>query len=149
VARDGQTIALRAPSGSLAFVRYPRDRYAASEWLKRDGDDRTPSQAIASPSDGVHCDSDGCIARTRSAKTIAFPSRVDALAEDCQRADVLVSAVPISEPCPRPMFILQRPQVVGAGGFAVWLSPFKTENVQEARGNRPWSSASEGGEALD
>jgi competence protein ComEC len=149
VARDGQTVALRVPSGSLAFVRYPRDRYAASEWLKRDGDDRTPSQAIASPDDSVHCDSDGCIARTRSAKTIAFPSRVDALPEDCERADVLVSAIPITEPCPRPMFILHRSQVVGVGGFAVWLSPFRTETVQEARGSRPWSRISGVEEATD
>jgi competence protein ComEC len=143
VARDGETAALRVASGSLAFPRYPRDRYAATEWLKRDGDERSPTQAIAKRSDGIRCDSDGCIAHGPAARIIAFPSRVDALAEDCLNADILVSAIAINRPCPRPTFALQKSQVEAAGGYAVWLSPFRVETVQAMRGERPWSRASD------
>lgn len=139
IARDGETVAVRVKSGLLAFVRHPRDGYAAAEWLKRDGDARDPSQAVATPFDGVRCDSDGCVAHLPSGKVLAVPSRVDAVAEDCARADILVSAVPILESCQHPLLALEKQQIEGAGGVAVWLSPFHMLSVQAARGLRPWS----------
>jgi competence protein ComEC len=147
IARDGETAALRVNSGRLAFVRRPRDGYVAAEWLKRDGDAHDPLQAIARPSDGVRCDSSGCIARVVSGEILAFPSRVDALEEDCARADIVVSAVPITASCQRPILTLQKKQIEAAGGFAVWLSPLRLLSAQAARGVRPWSQPSESEDA--
>jgi competence protein ComEC len=129
------------------FIRRPRDGYVAAEWLKRDGDARDPLEAIAMPSDGVRCDSSGCIAYSASGEVLAFPSRVDALEEDCARADIVVSAVPVVASCRRPSFTLQKKQIEAAGGFAVWLSPFRLLSVQAARGVRPWSQPSESEDA--
>jgi competence protein ComEC len=141
VARDGQTAAVRLSNGSLAFVRAPRDSYAAEEWLKRDGDSRSIADAIASPRDNIHCDADGCIANLRSRMTLAFPSRIDAFAEDCERADILIAATAPPAGCARPRLLLKRDAVEDAGGYAIWLSPLRTESVQQSRGNRPWSRA--------
>jgi competence protein ComEC len=147
IARDGETAALRVTSGRLMFVRRARDGYVAAEWLKRDGDARDPLQAIAKPSDGVRCDSSGCIAYAASGEILAFPSRVDALEEDCSRADIVVSAVPVIGPCRHPSLTLQKHQIEAAGGFAVWLSPFRMLSVQAARGVRPWSQPGESEDA--
>jgi competence protein ComEC len=144
IARDGETAALRVNSGRLAFIRRPRDGYAAAEWLKRDGDARDPMQAIAKPSDGVHCDSNGCIARAVSGAILAFSSRVDALDEDCARASIVVSAATVaSASCRRPFLVLEKKQIEAADGFALWFSPFRLLSVQATRGVRPWSQPAE------
>lgn len=138
IGRDGRTAAIRTASGSLAFVEWPRDGYTAAEWLKRDGDTRDPGEAIATPSDGVRCDGVGCVAHTSRGKLIAFPSRVDAIKEDCTRADMVVSAAPL-QGCSKPAIVLDRAEIERAGGYSIWLSPVRIVSVQAARGNRPWS----------
>ncbi len=41
-----------------------------SEWLKRDGDERTADVAVAAPADGVHCDGEGCVTRLPDGETL-------------------------------------------------------------------------------
>ncbi len=53
VARDALTVAVRGSDGLLRFVRPPKDDYSASEWLKRDGDERDSDAAVATPDNGV------------------------------------------------------------------------------------------------
>jgi competence protein ComEC len=139
IGRDGQTVAIRTATGRLAFVRWPHDGYAASEWLKRDGDGRQVGDAVATPSDGVRCDSDGCIARAPSGQVLAFPKRAEALAEDCANADIVISEVPLLGPCSSTRLALDQRDIEHVGGYAIWLSPLKVESVQSARGQRPWS----------
>ncbi len=86
VARDGLTVAVRAPDGALKLFHKSKDKYSAAEWLKRDGDERDADDAVATPADGVHCDAYGCIARTASGLAIANILRADAFREDCASA---------------------------------------------------------------
>jgi competence protein ComEC len=139
IARDGETAAVRTSAGRLAFVRWPHDGYAASEWLKRDGDERVADDAVATTRDGVRCDADGCVARTPSGIVVAFPRRADALDEDCATADIVVSAIAMANPCKHPRLVIEKADAQQTGGYAIWLSPFKTQSVQSARGDRPWS----------
>ena len=142
VARDGLTVALRAPDGALKLFRKPKDTYSAAEWLKRDGDERDADDAIATPADGVHCDSLGCIAKTVSGLTIADVARVDALPEDCTGAAILVSAVPTRRKCHGPQLVIDRFDIARNNGYAVWLGPpLRIETVEQDRGQRPWSAA--------
>ena len=46
VAGDGETIAIRGDDGRLAFLRKPKDKYAARDWLRRDGDSRDIEDAV-------------------------------------------------------------------------------------------------------
>jgi competence protein ComEC len=139
VARDGLTVALRAPDRRLRFVREPRDKYSAQEWLRRDGDTRGIAQAVAQRTDGVTCDPYGCIARTSGIR-IAIAMKPDALDEDCSTNEIVISAVPTRSRCQGPALVIDRFDVARSGAYAVWLQHgITTVTAQEERGARPWS----------
>jgi competence protein ComEC len=141
VARDATTVAVRGSDGLLRFVRPPHDDYSAGEWLKRDGDERESDAAVATPNDGVRCDAYGCLAKARGGTLVAVPSRIDALAEDCASADIVVSAVPARRFCKGTALVIDRIDVARNGGYAVWLGPpRRIETVEGERGQRPWSA---------
>lgn len=140
VARDAATVAVRGGDGVLRLLRPARDRYSAAEWLKRDGDDHMPDAAIATHADGVGCDGYGCVARAPDGSLIAAPLRIEALAEDCARAAIVVSATPIGRDCRGPKLVIDRFDVARSGGYAVWFGPaLRVETVEGERGQRPWS----------
>jgi competence protein ComEC len=140
VARDAATVAVRGADGVLRLIRPARDGYSADEWLKRDGDTRDSDDAVATPADGVRCDGYGCVARARDGVLIAMPARIDALAEDCTVAAIIMSAVPARRTCRGPKLVIDAFDVARAGGYAVWLgSTPKVETVEGERGQRPWS----------
>ncbi len=140
VARDASTVAVRSAGGALRFVRTPRDVFSAGEWLKRDGDRTEPKAALGGPPDGMRCDGYGCIAM-RGGWRIAAVLRPDALAEDCARAQILVSAVPVGRRCSGPLLAVDRFDVLRNGAYAVWLGPaLRVETVEGERGMRPWSA---------
>jgi len=141
VARDGLTVAIRAPGGALKLFRKAKDNYAATEWLKRDGDARDIADAVAAPADGVRCDALGCIARTTGGLIVADTGRIDALAEDCATATIVVSAVPARRACSGPRLVIDRFAIARSNGFAVWFGPpLRVESVEQGRGVRPWSA---------
>jgi competence protein ComEC len=139
VARDASTVAVRGTDGALRLVRAADDEYSADQWLKRDGDARTSDDAIATAANGAHCDGYGCVAKGRDGTLIAAPIRIDALAEDCATAAIVVSAVPARN-CTGPKLVIDKLAIARAGGYAVWLGPtLKIETVEGERGQRPWS----------
>lgn len=141
IARDGLTVAIRAPDGALKLFRKSKDKYSAAEWLKRDGDEREAEDAVATPTDGVRCDAYGCIAHTASGLTIANVTRVDALREDCAANAIVVTALPTRRRCAGPKLVIDRFDVARTNGYAIWLeSPLRIETVEEYRGVRPWSA---------
>lgn len=141
IARDGQTVALRGKDGALHLLRPATDEYSATEWLKRDGDARLADDAVATEKDGVRCDAFGCIAHTRDGETIAAVSREDALAEDCARADIVVSAIPTRHRCIGPKLVIDRFDVARNGAYAVWFGKtLRVETVEAVRGRRPWGA---------
>jgi len=142
IARDGQTIAVRAADGRLHFLSHIADEYSASEWLKRDGDARLAHESIARAEDGVRCDALGCVAQMPGGIRVAAVRRVDALKEDCTNAGVVISAVPTRSLCRSPALVIDRFDVARHGAYAVWLGRnIVFETVQQVRGLRPWSRA--------
>jgi competence protein ComEC len=140
VARDASTVAVRGRDGVLRLMRKASDGYSADQWLKRDGDARESDAAVATHKDGVSCDAYGCIARGRDGTLIAAVARVDALAEDCASATILVSAVPAGRDCTGPKLVIDKFAVADAGGYAVWFGDeMQIETVEGERGQRPWS----------
>ncbi|MGH6879244.1 MAG: ComEC/Rec2 family competence protein [Rhizomicrobium sp.] len=142
IARDGQTIAIRAADRKLHFVRQIADEYSASEWLKRDGDARLARDAMASEKERVRCDAFGCVARMPGGATVAAVLRPDALHEDCANAIVVISSLPLHGKCRGPKLVIDRFDVIRNGAYAIWLrGKIAVETVQQVRGNRPWSRA--------
>ena len=81
--------AFRGTDGRLAVLRTGRDTFAVKEWLAADADARTPKDA--SLSDGVTCDAVGCIGRLGDGRLYRWSLEIEAFAEDCARAAVVVS----------------------------------------------------------
>jgi competence protein ComEC len=133
VAGDARTIALRGPDGRLAFMRAPKDKYAARGWLERDGDSRMPPDV---PAIG-HCDAQSCIA-TVEGLLIAAPLRPQALDEDCRRARIVISSAQ-AYACNGPALVLDSRAIAVAGGYAIRLTPdIAAVSVNAWRGQRPW-----------
>jgi competence protein ComEC len=142
VARDGQTVAIRAKDGRLYLMRRAADEYSASEWLKRDGDSRAARETVASTDTGVHCDAFGCIGRSGAGLRVAAVLNEDALRNDCARADVVISLVPARGACIGPKLVIDRFDVFRNGAYAVWFGEhIGLESAEQARGKRPWSAA--------
>ncbi|HEX3811150.1 MAG TPA: ComEC/Rec2 family competence protein [Rhizomicrobium sp.] len=140
IARDAKTVAVRGSDGTLRFVSEAHDKYSAQEWLKRSGDARLSADAIAAASNGVRCDELGCIARAKDGTTVAIVSKLDALAEDCGNAQIVISAAPARGQCKGPKLVIDRFDVARNGAYAVWLGKNMTmQTAQDARGVRPWS----------
>ena len=89
IAGDGQAAAFRGPDGRLAVLYSGRDNFAVKEWLAADADARPPKDpSLAS---GVTCDAIGCIGRLGDGRLISMVFALEAFAEDCARAAVVVS----------------------------------------------------------
>ena len=136
IAPDARTIALRGDDGLLHFPRPPKDRFAASRWLVRDGDRRDPRQAIGLAD--TRCDGLGCVTRQRGI-IIAIGQRSEALAEDCTQADIVINAAPAIA-CEKPRLVLGAREIAAAGGYAITLSPLRAQSINAGRGFRPWVS---------
>jgi len=134
IASDARTIALRGSDGLLHFPRPPKDRFAATRWLVRDGDGR--SWADANTDNSISCDGVGCIAK-RNDLVIALSSRPEALDEDCNQADIVVNAAPLIT-CQKPRLALGGRKIANGGGYAISLSPLRAISVNQQRGIRPW-----------
>jgi len=137
IARDGLSMAVRGPGGAFQILGEKPDEYTAQQWLLRDGDRRDVSAARV----GARCDELGCVAHARDGKIVALSLRAGALAEDCARAQILVSAVAIRRNCKGPELVLDRFDIARGGATAVRLSTggIAVETVAAMRGQRPWS----------
>ncbi|MEI6558966.1 MAG: ComEC/Rec2 family competence protein [Rhodospirillaceae bacterium] len=144
VAADGGLIAVRAAGGGLSLSRSgAADRLTAQSWLHRDG---TDSAAAPWPLQGrsadtrLACDDLACLYR-RDGRTVVLVRDRLALGEDCDLADLVISAEPVHR-CPGPRIIdlwsLRRD-----GAHTIFLSDGRIEihTVRERRGNRPWCPA--------
>jgi competence protein ComEC len=133
VASDGVTIGVRGPDELLHFLRKPKDKFVARDWLRRDGDARDIGEAVGLP--GLRCDGLGCVVKGKV--LIAASLRPEAFAEDCIRAQVVVSAA--SAECKGPAVVIDGKAAAMGEGWRINLSSRPTaESVRDWRGARPW-----------
>jgi competence protein ComEC len=134
IAADATTIAIRGADGLLHFPRKPADKFAARDWLRRDGDGRDLGQALGLP--GTACDGLGCVVQGKS--PIALSRLPDALEEDCAHAAVVISAAQAGD-CSGPAVVIDQKAAARGQGWWVSLSPVpKAVSVRQWRGERPW-----------
>jgi competence protein ComEC len=134
VAPDGATVALRGPDGRLHFLRKARDKYAARDWLRRDGDARDIDDAMGLP--GLKCDGLGCVVNGKL--VIAASLRPEAFLEDCVRARVVVSVA--AGDCKGPAVAIDGAAAEKGQGWRIRLTPTpEAISVRSYRGQRPWA----------
>ncbi len=90
--RDASLVAVRMADGKLALTA-SRPDYAARQWLRYEGDHRSPRDA-ARP-EPMKCDGDGCAYAEDGRYAIAFSATLDAVAEDCTKADIVIARVAV------------------------------------------------------
>jgi hypothetical protein len=95
VAPTGEAVAYRAADGKLAVIGRGRNVFATEQWLRADADGRPATEALAKS----RCDKLGCVGTLGGGKIIALILDRAAFAEDCTRADIVVT----------PLFAPRRP----------------------------------------
>jgi competence protein ComEC len=142
IAGDGQSVAVRGRDGHLHVIRTSKDGFLLKEWLAADADPRDAgSTALAG---GVSCDEAGCVTPLADGRLVALTLRIDALADDCARAALVVTARPASTDCAA--MVVDRQRLARQGTLALTQrgDGFAVQAVRARGTNRPWSPASAG-----
>lgn len=139
--RDASLLAVRAAEGSLALTS-SRPDYAARQWLRYEGDGRSPREAARM--EHMNCDASGCVYAGEGGYIVAFSATLDAVAEDCSKADIIVARVPVP---------YRMKNQCGAALLLDWFhfwrngateltfardGTIEVVTARQARGNRPW-----------
>jgi competence protein ComEC len=139
VDEKGRAAAVRGASGDLVILGGNPKSFARETWLRRDAQKETYSV----PAEATDCDGLGCVYRppSRPDLTVALVRAADALPEDCNRADIVISAVPSFGRCRGPLLVIDRFDRWRGGAHAIWLGrdTVTSQSVAQDQGRRPWS----------
>jgi competence protein ComEC len=139
ISGDGRNIAVRGGDGRLHLMRSAKDAFLLKEWLAADADARAADDS--SLANGVSCDEAGCVAQMKDGRYATLALRPEALADDCERAALIVTSRQAPADCAA--LVIDRDQLQkrgtlvlrqGRGGFA--LDAVKPKGI-----DRPWSPA--------
>lgn len=134
----GKVAAVRGASGDLVMISGSRKSFARETWLRRDAQKDDGARA-----DTSSCDALGCVYRPdkRPELAVALVRAPEALAEDCARARIVISAVPTFGRCRGPELVIDRFDLWRGGAHAVWLGQGApvARSVAQDQGRRPWS----------
>ena len=148
VAADGSAVAVRGADGRLAMIKSSSDTFAFKEWLAADADARPPKDSTLSH--GIRCDEAGCIARLRDGSLVALARSIEAFAEDCRRAALVVSTRDAPPGCGA--VVVDRSVWRRSGALALRRSGegFEIIATRPSGYDRPWARAiSQGSDGAD
>ena len=145
ISGDGHQVAVRGKDGRLHMIQATKDAFRMREWLAADADGRLP----ADPSllDGISCDEAGCVAEMADGALIALALRPDALADDCERAALVVTTRQAPTSCSAPVIDLDHLRRQGTIDLRRAHDGFSLASVRPDGFDRPWSPAAEGNDA--
>jgi len=137
IAAGGETVAVRTADGRLS-VSGRGDRLVVRDWLSADGDARQPSDS--SLKSGWTCEEAGCIARLRDGALIALARAPHAVAEDCGRADLVVTTREVAPGCAT---AIDRRTLRASGALALRRTGqgFAIDAARPPALDRPWARA--------
>jgi competence protein ComEC len=149
ISADGRHVGVRGQDGLLHMmhaVKGSKDTFLLKEWLAADADPR--SSADASLTSGVSCDELGCVVPTVGGALIAQAFRPEALADDCERAALIVTLRQAPASCGASVIDADRLRRQGAMALRQSRDGFVVKAVKPRGIDRPWSpAAAEEGEA--
>jgi competence protein ComEC len=138
LAPSGDLAAVRDADGKLEIVGKRFNAFAAEQWLAADGDDRDPAAARAPD---APCDRVGCVAALPEGQSLSLVLDRSAFEEDCERADVLLSALTAPASCKAQVFDERRLGLTGAAGLVWDGARFLVATDRSPLEDRPWSPA--------
>jgi len=137
ISGDGTAFAVRGADGRLAMVKLGSDSFALREWLAADADARTVKDDTLAR--GIRCDTAGCIGRLRDGSLVAVAKTIDAFAEDCRRAVLVVSRREAPTDCAAR--VIDREVLRRSGAMALWRvgRGFEITESRSTAYERPWA----------
>jgi competence protein ComEC len=137
IASDGRSVAVRGKDGALRLMRTSTDAFTVRQWLAADADPRV----ITDPSlhDGVSCDEAGCVVAAADGSLVALAKRPEALADDCSRAAVIVSAFTPPSDCAALVFDQDTLRRQGATALSRAGEGYRVTMVNPPGADRPWA----------
>lgn len=145
-----QALAFRGADGRLHALNPRGDYFALAQWLAGDADARNP-RSLQAPA-GARCDPTGCIAAMADGRIVALVLDRRALPEDCARASVVVTRLPLRGICEGPALVLDGAHFAAAGATRVYFNGAGAPTLATARSpdrDRPWSPAPRAAAAPD
>src|ERR1019366_5917759 len=139
ISADGRNVGVRGKDGRLHLMRTAKDAFLLKEWLAADADIRLPADSTLA--EGVSCDDAGCVTEMADGGLVALALRPDALADDCERAALLVTARQAPPSCPPPVMSGDRLRRQGAIALRRTRDGFAVDAVKPNGVDRPWSPA--------
>jgi len=139
ISADGRNVGVRGKDGRLHLMRTAKDAFLLKEWLAADADIRLPADSTLA--EGVSCDDAGCVTEMADGGLVALALRPDALADDCERAALLVTARQAPPACPPPVMSGDRLRRQGAIALRRTRDGFAVDAVKPNGVDRPWSPA--------
>jgi competence protein ComEC len=139
ISGDGHNVGVRGKDGRLHLMRSAKDAFLTKEWLAADADPRLPTDA--SLAQGISCDEAGCVAAMADGGLVTLALRPEALADDCERAALVVTARQPPAACGSPVMSEGRLRSQGAMALRRSRNGFAIEAVKPGGVDRPWSPA--------
>ncbi|MGA7810519.1 ComEC/Rec2 family competence protein [Bradyrhizobium sp.] len=142
ISGDGHNVAVRGKDGRLHLMRFAKDAFLVKEWLAADADPRQAGDP--SLADRVSCDDAGCVAPMADGSFVTSALRADALADDCERAALIVTMRQAPRDCAAA--VIEQGRLRRQGALALWRrgSEFVVDAVKPRGADRPWSPATPG-----
>ena len=141
ISAENGLIAVRAADGSYLVSKKPRSSFVEETWTRRAAAETGAVWPILGDSaDGrLSCDARACFYRARERSVVLLRDGA-ALAQDCAKADLVVSPVPVRSACGGTRMI-DATGLRESGAHAVWLDPsgVRIETVADWRGARAWT----------
>lgn len=139
ISTDGRNVAVRGKDGRLHLMRTAKDAFLVKEWVAADADPR----AVADPalSEGVSCDDSGCVVQMADGAFASLALHPEALADDCERASLLVTTTQAPRACAAAIIDRGRLQRQGAMALRRTRDGFDVDAVKPRGLDRPWSPA--------
>ncbi|MFP3920224.1 MAG: ComEC/Rec2 family competence protein [Dichotomicrobium sp.] len=140
--REGKTVAVRAGQGRLAAIPGRAGDYSLDKWLAAQGDSRQAD--LARDPRVFQCDERGCVAEVRGVR-VSVARHAAALMQDCKLADVVVTPLEPSGPCPAPEVVITHARLREQGAHAIHVEQsehgpeFRVVTAVQQRGKRPWT----------
>lgn len=136
IERDGSGILVRGIDGRLILAGKP-SAFVLQQWLNAEGDSRKPEDP--SLREGAACDALGCVIRDKAGRGIAYARDRLAIAEDCRRADLVITPIPWSAGCAARLIDRTALSRDGATALIADGSGWRAHLSEQADANRPWN----------
>src|ERR1700747_1910933 len=142
ISTDGRNVAVRGRDGRLHLMQTGKDAFLVKEWLAADADARAGRDP--SLGEGVSCDEAGCVVAMADGGLVARALRADALADDCARAALVVTARQPPRDCGAAT--IDQARLYRQGALALWRTKggFEIDAVRPRGHERPWSPLASG-----